>query len=56
MNDPDYDKAWKMIEKIAIENIFELKMLYIPVNRDGCHWFGAAIFMHEKEIGIFDSC
>lgn len=53
---PDYKKAWKMIQKIQVQNILELKMLYIPINRDGCHWFGAAIYMDEKKIQIFDSC
>ncbi|KAL7539154.1 hypothetical protein ACHAXR_009074, partial [Thalassiosira sp. AJA248-18] len=46
-------KAWST--KVPGEDIFNLKYLVCPINRDNQHWTSAVIFMEEKRIQYYDS-
>jgi Ulp1 family protease len=41
--------------KLSGEDIFNLKNIFVPINKNNVHWTCIVIFMEEKRIQYYDS-
>jgi Ulp1 family protease len=51
----NYENVSRRAKKLPGKDIFNLKNIFIPINKNNHHWTCIVIFMKEKRIQYYDS-